>query len=114
MVNQQVYHDAALLASSHMQPPSHPSFVQSRNMGHGHNYNGHGYQYRGPGQAPSPYLGKRYLGPPHGHGAGRSFTPHHQVNQPHQTPTRFIAPHSHGYASHGPSTYTAPHRCQQF
>ena len=97
-----------------MQPPSRPSFLPSGTMGRGHNYHGRGYEHCGPGHAPSPYLGNRYFGPPHGRGTARSFTPHHQVNQLHQTPTRPIAPCGRGYASHGPATYTAPRTCQQF
>ena len=57
MVNQQVYHDAALLASSCMQPPSRPSFLPSGTMGRGCNYLRRGYEHCGPGHAPSPYLG---------------------------------------------------------
>ena len=114
MANQQVYHDAALVASSRMQPPSRPSFFPSCTMGRGPNYHGRGYEHRSPDHAPSSHLGNRYFGPPCRRGTARSFTPHCQVNQPHQTPTRPIAPHGRGYASHGPATYTAPHTRQQF
>ena len=114
MANQQVYHDAALVAPSRMQPPSRPSFLSSGTMGHGRNYHGRGYEHRGPGHAPSLHSGNRYLGSPHGRCAARSFTPHRQVNQLHQTPTRHIAPRGHGYASHGPATYTSPCTHQQF
>ena len=114
MANQQVYHDAALVASSRMQPPSRPSFICSGTMGRGRNYHGRAYEHRGPGHAPSLHSSNRYHGSTRGRGAARSFTPHRQVNQPHQTPTRHIAPRGCGYASHGPATYTAPRTRQQF
>ena len=57
MANQQVYHDAALVASSHMQPPSRPSFLPCGTMGRGRNYHGRGYKHRSPGHAPSPHSG---------------------------------------------------------
>ena len=62
MANQQVYHDAALVASSRMQPPSRPSFLSSGTMGRGRNYHGRGYEHRGPGHAPSLHSGNRYHG----------------------------------------------------
>ena len=57
MVNQPVYHDSALLASSCMQPPSRPSFLPSGTMGRGRNYHHRGCEHCGPGHAPSPYSG---------------------------------------------------------